>query len=281
MNVGCELAEGPIWNERESRLLWVDIERGNVWIADLNGGEPFVVRVGRPVGSIAPCRDGSHLAAVPEGLVRMTAGDFSVMEKPDYHLPVVNSLLRMNDGAVDPIGRYVVGTTSRGETRTGAAALWSFDRRRILCLRSDLSISNGIGWTSDGSRMLHIDTPTQSICEFEYCLDTGVVGRLSSTVEIRPQYGAPDGLAIDAEGGVWVALWNGGAVHRYIGGHLDHVVSVPTPLVSSVAFAGPDLESLVITTAVVPGANSRSSLGGALFHCRPGVRGLPQVLCDL
>ena len=279
---GNELGEGPVWDSCLDKLHWVDIDRGEVWSSDIDCTMPTAIELGEPVGSIALCADGSLLAAVPRGLRRLKPNTDDTAPLA-YEIPELSSHLRMNDGGVDPIGRFVVGTTSRGRALPAAAALWSFDQGKVQCIRRGVTISNGIAWSADGSRVYYIDTPTQQICEFEYLVDSGAFGRQISTIEIDVSAGAPDGLAIDSEGGLWVALWGGGAVRRYLGGRQTETVAVSTPLVTSVAFVGPNLDILVVTTAVPlhERRSERQSSAGGLFRCVPGVQGLPIPLCKL
>src|SRR5262249_10956747 len=136
----------------------------------------------------------------------------------------------------------------------------------------------------DGATLYFIDSPTRRVDAFSYDLATGGVANQRSVFEIADADVEPDGMCIDAEGGLWVALWGGGAVHRYIGGRLAATIELPTPYVTCPTFAGPELDELVITTASKPFADKGGEIpdgAGDLYTARPGVRGVPANLVSL
>ena len=143
----------------------------------------------------------------------------------------------------------------------------------------DVSISNGIDWSDDGRLMYYVDTPTGSIDVFDFDAAEGAIANRRSLVRVEAGAGWPDGLTLDADGYLWVALWSGGAVYRYTpDGVLDRVVPVPVSHPTSCTFGGRDLGDLYITTAataLTPERRLREPLAGGLFRCRPGVRGRP------
>jgi sugar lactone lactonase YvrE len=147
----------------------------------------------------------------------------------------------------------------------------------VRALVPGVTISNGLAWSADGSVMYYVDTPTRRIDAFDYDSVTGDVSGRRPVVTIPESDGSPDGMTIDAEGGLWVALWGGGAVHRYCDGRLDEVVEVPAPLVTCPAFAGPDGGTLVITTAAI-GLDGPGPESGAVYALRPGVTGRPEPM---
>jgi sugar lactone lactonase YvrE len=179
--------------------------------------------------------------------------------------------LRSNDAKADPAGRMWLGTMAYDET-PGASALYRLDSGAAGPVRvlGGVTISNGLGWSSDAKTMYYIDTPTGWIDAFDYDLETGELANRRGFAQIPAGAGSPDGMTTDADGGVWVALWGGGAVRRYRqDGSLDRVVEVGTPNVTSCAFAGADLDLLVITTATAnePDAGPRA---GLTYAHRPG-----------
>lgn len=147
-----------------------------------------------------------------------------------------------------------------------------------------VTISNGLAWTRDAAMMYYIDSPTQRIDAFAYEAETGEIRDRRTVVRIPAELGSPDGMTIDTEGGLWVALWGGNAVHRYVGSRLDRVIPLPVSRPTSCAFGGPDLDELYVTSAwkgLSPAARRAEPLAGALFRLRPGVRGvLPGVFQD-
>ncbi len=136
-------------------------------------------------------------------------------------LPDAAPEIRMNDGKADPAGRFVGGTMRRQRPREPVATLWSFADGKATELVAGVRTSNGLAWSEDRSTMFFIDTPTQRVDAFDYAVDTGAVANRRTVVEIPVDVGKPDGMCIDDEGGLWVALWGGGAVHRYVDGELD------------------------------------------------------------
>jgi sugar lactone lactonase YvrE len=140
-----------------------------------------------------------------------------------------------------------------------------------------VSISNGLDWSLDGRTMYYIDTPTRRVDRFAFDPASGEIADRAPAVAIREGAGWPDGMTVDAEGYLWVALWDGWGVERYApDGRLDRRVEVPAAQTSSCAFGGPDLDLLFITTAqegYPPGGLPDQPLAGGLFVCRPGVRG--------
>jgi sugar lactone lactonase YvrE len=185
----------------------------------------------------------------------------------------------MNDGKCDAAGRFWAGTMALDE-RGGAGALYRLDPDgHVETMIDGVTISNGLDWSDDGRLMYFIDTPTQSVDVFDFDLASGRIANRRSFARIDPVDGAPDGLTLDAEGFVWVALWGGSRVRRYApDGALDSIVRVPATYVTSCAFGGADLGDLYITTARIKLSEAdRASqpLAGGLFRARPGVRGRP------
>jgi sugar lactone lactonase YvrE len=154
----------------------------------------------------------------------------------------------------------------------GRGALYRLDPDHCVAeVISPVTISNGIGWSPDGGQMYYVDSPTRRVDVMDYDPATGAIAGRRPFAAIDAGEAIPDGLAVDAEGCVWVALWDGAAVLRFgPDGRLRDSLALPTPRVTSCAFGGPDLETLYITTAAGPGSS-----GGELFWLRPGVTGLP------
>nr|WP_221380663.1 SMP-30/gluconolactonase/LRE family protein [Actinoplanes polyasparticus] len=242
----AEHAEGPAWDARHDELLWVDQFAGLVHRARYAEGELRPVRtyeVGRPVGAVVPIagEDGWMLAA-GAGFMRLSAdGRTRVMAEPEEAVRDTN---RMNDGKCDPRGRFYAGSMAWSK-RPGAGSLYRYDGTVRTILR-DVTISNGMAWSAAGDRMYYIDTPTGQVDVFTVDEDGEPVGRRPAFV-IDPADGAPDGMCIDDEDCLWVALWGGGQVCRYAPtGEKLASVEVPAPQVSSCAFGG---KTLFITTS--------------------------------
>ena len=274
------LAEGPVWDAPRRRLLWVDIRRGLVLSGTLaaDGSIDIVDRfeLDGTVGAVAPSASGSSIVANGDDLLEVDGGEIV------RTIPVLGSdgARRFNDGKPDAAGRYLVGTLSlSGPSQTEQLLVVERDGSwRVL--DDDLTLSNGLGWSADGTRFYSVDTMRQRIHVRDYDLATGDTGARATFVELADGY--PDGLCVDAEDHLWVAIWGVGQVHRYSpAGELVEVIHVPAPHTSSVAFAGPLLDTLVITTAsdeLTPEQLEAYPLSGRLFTAFPGVTGLPQPL---
>jgi sugar lactone lactonase YvrE len=280
LDAQAELGEGPVWDSVSSCLYFVDILRAHVHRFDPQTGALQAFDVGQFVGAVAIAESGELMLAVRDGFARMNLGTVRIemiaeveADRPDQ---------RMNDGKCDAAGRFWAGTMALDE-RGGAGALYRLDPDgQVHTMLRHVSISNGLDWSSDNRLMYFIDSPTQSVDLFDFDAATGVISNRRSLVRVGPVHGLPDGLTLDADGGVWVSLWGGGEVRRYArDGTLDAIVRVPTQYPTSCAFGGADLTDLYITTARVKlSGEERASQphAGAVFRARPGVVGRPANL---
>ena len=262
--------EGPVWSLRWGGLRWVDMLAGDVLCL---GADSEITR--RHVGAIAaalrPRRSGGAVIGVERGFaLEDVSGAITTLDPLWSH-----DRARMNEGACDPDGRFYCG--SMGYDRSpGAGAVYRLDPDgSVQVVIESTTISNGLDWSPDGSRAYFNDTETYRIDVFDYDADTGLTNRRPFVV-IDPAAGRPDGLTVDSDGGVWVALNTGGAVHRYQpDGVIDAVVEVPVQKVTACAFGGDRLDQLYITTSREGLAPDDEPLAGSLFLARVGVTGQP------
>ena len=277
----CELGEGPIWDPIRQLVLWLDIRRGIVFSGRLSadGHVEEVDRVTFPetVGAIAVAEDGSWIVAGAHTLI------LHPTDGRDRELARVipeGQLRRTNDGKPDPAGRFLIGTLSLADDSERETLHRLEHDGTLTTIDDDLTLSNGLGWSIDGTTMYSIDTGRQVVYARSHDPARGALGE--RRVLIRFDEGHPDGMTTDAEGHLWIAMWGLGEVRRYTPeGELVRVIPVPAPQVTSVAFAGRDLDALVITTAtqdMTPGQLAAAPLSGKLFTVRPGVRGLSAPL---
>jgi sugar lactone lactonase YvrE len=188
---------------------------------------------------------------------------------------------RFNDGRCDPAGRFWAGSMSlRFRTEPGRGTLYRLapDGSVTPVLR-DITLSNGLGWSPTGDRMYYIDSTAQRVDVLDFDLANGTASNRRPLIEIAAGDGMPDGLTVDADGFLWVAVWGSGTIRRYSpAGELERLVRVPVSQVTSCAFGGRDLEDLYITSEgadMTPEAQRAEPHYGGLFVCRAGVRGLP------
>lgn len=263
------LGEGPTWDPLHERLLWIDILGARIHSYDPVSGRRSIRTTDQHVGAVKPRAGG--------GLVLNLRDGVGVLDPDDsfrwlHHEPVPGR--RANDAAVAPDGSLWAGTMRYDEAPGGGTlSRISADGSATVVL-DDVAVSNGTGWSPDGRLMYYIDSPTRRIDVLDH--DSANVSDRRPFVTIEDGAGFPDGLTVDAEGCVWVALWDGSAVRRYTpDGELDRVVHLPTPRITACAFGGPDLTDLYITTARV-GLDAPHPVAGSLLVVPGAGKGLPQ-----
>jgi sugar lactone lactonase YvrE len=275
--VNAELGEGPVWDPGAALLYFVDILRGRLHRFDPVASLLETYDVGQPVGAVALTERDELILAVRDGFARLDLATGAVTPIADVEADRPDQ--RMNDGKCDPAGRFWAGTMALDE-RSNAGALYRLDvDRHVDRMLAPVTISNGLDWTADGKTMYFIDSPTRCVDCFDFDLADGSPTNRRTFVRIAPDLGVPDGLTLDTDGGVWVALWGGAAVHRYApDAQLDAIVRVPTTYPTSCAFGGPDLAELYVTSAAIKLSESeraRQPLAGGVFTCRVGFTGHP------
>ena len=263
-------AEGPVWSPSWGGLRYVDMFAGDVLaVSDDN----TVIRrhVGAVAAALRPRAQGGAVIAVERGFV---------LEEPDGSLRALPEIwddetLRMNDGGCDPDGRFFCGSLAYGFA-PGRGSMYRLDPDGSAAfVFGGATISNGLDWSPDGRLAYYNDTPTRRVDVFDYDPERGFANR-RPLVEIADGKGSPDGLTVDAEGCVWVALYAGSAVHRYRpDGKLDGVVELPVTQVTACTFGGDDLGTLFITTTRENLPPDTQPQAGAVFSCRPGAHGRP------
>jgi sugar lactone lactonase YvrE len=242
------LAEGPVWDPVRGGLLWVDIDAALVVEGRFEDG---VVRSGRrrafvgTVGAAVPSDDGSLVVAGHRDLLTVDP-DGEILST----VPVVTNghASRLNDGACDPAGRFLVGTMTL-DARTGEEVLCRLEHDgRLTVLDDDLTLSNGLAWSPDGATLYSVDSGPGTVWSRDYDVETGEVGPRRRFLEVTE--GTPDGMCSDADGNLWIAVFGAGEIRCHgPGGSLRAIVDVPVPHPTSVAFVGRRLDTLLITTA--------------------------------
>jgi sugar lactone lactonase YvrE len=275
------LAESPIWDPVRAVMHWVDIRRGLVFTGEF-GSEGTLRAIDRTdlsgqVTALAVAETGDWVLAIDNGLVRRSPS--GVLTPGPAALPA-DPGRRLNDGKPDPAGRFVVGSLSLAAPSVSEVLVRLQEDGSLHTIDDDLTLSNGLAWSLDGATMYSVDTLRRVIYRRSYDARSGEVGLRSPFVQLDDGY--PDGICLDAEDHLWVAVWAGGRVDRFApDGRRVASIFVPAPHVSSVAFGGPDLQTLIITTATQNLEDAelrRFPHSGRLFTCAPGVSGAQPAL---
>ena len=271
------LGEGAIWNYKTSELIWVNITDKilNFYNPKLKNNKELLT--GQMIGTVVPADSGKMMVALENGFYQLDpqSGSKMLIANPEENIPGN----RFNDGKCDPAGRFWAGTMStEGKQQAGALYLLDADGS-VHKMIENVSTSNGIVWSLDATRMYYIDTPTRKVMAWNYNNTTGEISNPKTAIEVPQELGYPDGMTIDADGNVWIALWGGAAVACWNPetGELLRTIDVPAKNVTSCAFGDDDLGTLYITTARQ--GTSEEELeqfphAGGVFKIRPGVKGV-------
>ena len=259
--------EGPVWSSRWGGLRWVDMLAGDV-LSLRAGGQIDRRHVASIAAAIRPRRHGGAVIGVERGFaIEDAEGEVTILDEL-----WTDTSIRMNEGGCDPDGRFYCGSMAY-DKRPGAGKLYRLDQSGVEVVLGSVTISNGLEWSPDGSLAYYNDTATHRVDVFDYETAEGLTAR-RPFVDVAPE--RPDGLTVDSEGGVWVALSSGGAVRRYsTQGVLDEIVDVAARKVTACTFGGADLNQLFITTSREGLEAGEDRLAGSLFSCSPGVTGIP------
>lgn len=278
-DVHADVGEGPCWDAAKRVVRFVDISPGLVYRYDPSDGSVHSRALGQEVSAVIPRTQGGLVVAMRDGIAFLDERDGTL----DLVAPIEleNPGNRMNDAKCDPAGRLWAGTMAF-DFAPGAAALYRIapDLSFVKVLEG-VTISNGLGWSPDGDVMYYVDSGKYSVDAFDYDGANGEIANRRELVRFAPEDGMPDGMAVDAEGHLWIAFFHAAAVRRYTPqGRLDRQIRLPVALVTSVTFGGDDLRDLYITSAAYELSAEQLAEqphAGATFVCRPGVEGQPTV----
>lgn len=270
----ANVGEGPAWDARTGTLWWVDILNCTVWQGGLDGpGKPF--QVPDHVGAVLPAANTEELLLVMrDGFYRRNAaGELTALAAPLAQEPEI----RFNDAKCDPAGRAFGGTMPY-ESAEGRAALFRLDvPDTATTVVPEMGLANGLGWSPDGALMYLVDSAANRVDVFDYDAGTGTMVGRRTFLQIADGDGMPDGLCVDDDGCVWLALWGAGRIRQYSpGGELLREVALPVSQPTSMCFAGTGLDTLVITTAAYGLDESQLALeplAGGVFTFKPGCTG--------
>ncbi|WP_226782439.1 SMP-30/gluconolactonase/LRE family protein [Oceaniglobus trochenteri] len=265
------LGEGPFWSPDDKLLHWVDILAPAVISADPATGKRVSQAMPELIGVAVPKASGGFICATETGVKTLSPnGQIQPLCDPEADMPGN----RLNDGKCDALGRLWVGSLAIN-TEPGKGKLWRIDADgTATCMESGIHISNGLGWSPDHRTFYFTDSGIRTIWAYDFDLERGEIANRRAFVTLDEEQGVPDGLCVDAEGGVWVAIWDGWKVCRFnADGTLDREVSVPVPRPTSCCFGGADLKTLFITTARIRLSAQQladAPMSGSILAFRPG-----------
>ncbi|MBP1153391.1 MULTISPECIES: SMP-30/gluconolactonase/LRE family protein [unclassified Paenibacillus] len=272
------LGEGPSWDHRSGLLLWVDIEGKRVHYYNPAAGSNRTIQLDQMVGTAVPRAGGGLILALEHGLHTLDLKTERLTKLIEPEEGVESN--RFNDGKCDEAGRFWVGTMNmQDEEPTGA--LYCLETNGTLRkVVEGVTISNGLGWSTDGRTMYYIDTPTKRVVAYDYSSASGAISNCRTVVRIPEDQGYPDGMTVDEEGMLWVAHWEGWQVSRWNPqtGEKIGFVRLPAARVTSCTFGGEHYDELYITTArtgLTEEQLAEQPYAGGLFRIKPGVKGRP------
>jgi sugar lactone lactonase YvrE len=272
----CELGEAPFWDTETGTLLSVDINAGEVHRFDPLTEKTSTLNFDAPLSFAIPTTGQKLIVGQRHRVIEFGPnGERSVLSLVEER----EERNRLNDGKCDPSGRLLFGSMSL-DRRPGTAALYRLDGSgKTKCLLSGLTLANGLDWNLGYDSLYFIDSCSQRIDLYDYDPDIGNLSNGRVFVQIDENRGLPDGLTVDAEGGVWVCLFGGSAIHRYSPqGKLDEVLTLPVSCPTSPTFGGENLDTIYVTTSRHRLSEERRAaelMAGATLMFKPGVTGRP------
>ncbi len=279
LNHSCLLGEGPVWDAANNSIYWVDILPGDIHRYSLADNKHTIFNVGQMVGAVALRKKGGLITAMQNGFAFVDFDNKTVepIADPEAGLPGN----RFNDGKCDPAGRFWAGTMPLNE-KEPTGSLYMLDTNLDVTLKvPNVTISNGLAWSSDGSVMYYIDTPTRYIVAYDFDITTGDISNKRIAVDVHHEKGYPDGMTIDTDGMLWVAYYGGWEIVQYnprTGEALQHI-AFPVANVTCCTFGGPSLTDMYVTTAkkeLIEDEKNKQPLAGCLFVIKNiGSKGLP------
>lgn len=277
LDVRAALGEGPVWDVDDRSLVFVDIEGARVHRFTPSSGSHVSFATGDHVGAAVIDREGGLVLALADHFARCGPRGAEVV--PIEGFSTDRSLVRFNDGEVDPWGHFVAGTMDWAKRQPIGSLYRLAPDGVVTTLVTGATISNGLAWSTDRRTLYYVDTPTLGVDTFDVGPDGGELLRRRRWVSLdASEHGMPDGIALDADGCLWVACYGGSRVLRFTpDGRIDTIVRLPVSCVTSVAFGGSRLDELFITTArtdLSPAEQSGEPLAGGLFVVSPGVAGM-------
>ena len=270
------LGEGPLWDAEQHKLWWINIFEGELFCFDPGSGDNQRYEMGQQIGTVVQQKSGGLAVALENGFYSFDpqTAKLTPIADPESDKPGN----RFNDGKCDPAGRFWAGTMEKAEDQATGALYCLSGTGDCSRKQTGIFISNGITWTRDRQTMYYIDSPTRKVDAFDFDVASGDLANRRTVIEIPEGLGYPDGMAIDCNDHLWVAMWGGWCVAKFDpqSGELLEKIDLPVANVTACAFAGDNLDELYITTARK--GNTEEELekqphAGSLFHARVDVQG--------
>ena len=269
----AEVGEGPIWDTKTETLVWVDIIGSAIHRFDPATDENTTMQTGVHVGAVAVRSSGGLVLAAADGFRALDPdGTQSILAGVEND----NPSMRMNDGKCDRRGRFWAGTMAYDEAGPpGLGALYRLDPDlQVSQMVDGISISNGIDWSPDDCLMYFIDSRSQTVDVFDFDVNSGSIQNRRTLIEVDAAIGFPDGMTVDVQGDLWVAMWGGARIARYgPDGTSRGVFQFPVSQTSSCGFGGSGLGDLYVTSAARGISEETEPNAGSLYRIRPGVTG--------
>lgn len=271
------LAEGSIWHPTEQKLYWIDIEHGELHRYDPEKDYDEMLKLPQRIGTVVPIRSGGMLGGLEDQIAKIDMDSGSIEKLVDLEKDRPGT--RCNDGKCDPAGRFWVGTMGLN-AEEHAGALYRIDGDgQVDKILDQLTIPNGLIWLHDHKTFYHIDSPEGNVKAYDYDIDSGSISNPRTVINIPDEWGLPDGMTIDEEGMLWIAVFGGSMVGRWNpeDGQLIQKVTLPVPDITSCAFGGPELDILYITTAqheLDEEEKKKFPQSGGIFKAKPGINGV-------
>jgi len=267
-----DLGEGPIWSANTNSVTWTDITQNTFHTADIDTGKTMSFGVPSMVGAIAHSKEGGYIAATQKGFARIGVdGKYSPLHSflPDD--------MRMNDGKVDPSGRFWAGSMALSFEK-GRGSLYVLEKdNSFRSILDDITLSNGMGWSPDAQYFYYIDSVPGVLKRFDYDLYTGHISNPKDLITFDSSSGIPDGMSMSSDGKIVIALWDGGRIEIYEpSGEKVSEITLGVSRPTSCTFAGPNRDILIVSTASQGIDRADEPLAGKILAVTgTGLSGLP------
>ena len=269
-----DLGESPLWHQAEGAFYWVDINGSKVFHLDPRSGGVEVVHSGEMVTALGEVHGGGLLMVSNERISCLRDGSVTTITPLS-----LTDAVRTNDGKLDPMGRLWFGTMDL-ERRDPIAELFRLDGDQVVPVEDGVILSNGLGWSPSAEAFYHIDSARRLLYRYDYDLENGLARNREVLVDMRNATGFPDGMAVDVDGNLWVAMYRGSRIDVFDPtGNLVHVEPLDAPRPTSLAFGGDTLSDLYVTTAIDgmdPADVEAQPYTGHVLRLNPGASGLAQ-----